>query len=87
MPLPTKGGPIRDREGSPPTIEAVLGDLVESLTLLAAQVDDDECRFDHHGGCQTHGFHDFDATRGCPMVRMRDLVGRYGVTQAMVDAL
>lgn len=28
----------------------------EAVTLLMAYVDDEECSFDHHGYCQTHGW-------------------------------
>lgn len=45
----------------------------EALELLAEYVDDDECRYDHHGHCQTHG--STDARLGCHNSRALDLLG------------
>ena len=41
-------------------------------SLLALFVDDEECRFDHHGNCQNHGIDWDDTSPGeCSMVAVR----------------
>lgn len=44
---------------SDPTVQVPISVLVEL-------VDPDPCRFDHHGGCQAHGFLDLAAGETCP---------------------
>lgn len=46
--------------------------LAEALSLLRALVDPSECRYDHHGYCQTHTLDDAP----CPHSRGRDLLAR-----------
>lgn len=40
--------------------------LSEALDLLADLVDESECRFDHHGGCQMHGYLVLGPGEKCP---------------------
>lgn len=40
--------------------------------LLRQVLDPDDCRLDHHGFCQTHGWMD---RSGCPHARIRSLIG------------
>jgi len=43
----------------------------ELLEALEALVDDEECRFDHHGYCQTHNL-----SNPCDMQRAREVITR-----------
>lgn len=44
------------------------------LRLISSLVDDDECRFDHHGGCQAHGFLSLEPGEMCPNEEAKRLV-------------
>jgi hypothetical protein len=44
----------------------------ELLGLIGDLVDDEDCRYDHHGYCQTHGW--FDTTPRCPHIRAKELI-------------
>ena len=46
----------------------------EALDLLASFVAEDECWFDHHGGCQAHGFLYLKPGDVCPNERAKRLV-------------
>ena len=50
------------------SLEGWLHDLLESL------VDDGECSFDHHGGCQAHGYLSLEPGEKCPQQELRDLL-------------
>ena len=43
-------------------------DLLESL------VDDGECHFDHHGGCQEHMYLSLEPGEKCPQQELKDLL-------------
>jgi hypothetical protein len=38
-------------------------------------VDQDECRFDHHGGCHAHGYLSLEPGEQCPHAEAKALVG------------
>lgn len=42
--------------------------------LISSLVDDDECSFDHHGGCQAHGYLSLDQGEMCPMEEAKRLI-------------
>jgi hypothetical protein len=44
-----------------------------SLDLLECFVDD-ECWFDHHGGCQAHGYLALKPGELCPQVELKQLI-------------
>jgi len=44
--------------------------------LLDAIVEDSDCRFDHHGGCQEHGFLWLEQGEVCPNHEARELLSR-----------
>lgn len=46
----------------------------DAVALLASLVDPGECWFDHHGGCQAHGFLDLGPGEVCPNEAARRLV-------------
>lgn len=52
-------------------------DALEYLKALTdSLVDDDDCWFDHHGGCQAHGYLSLEAGEVCPQAELKDLVDR-----------
>lgn len=44
------------------------------LELLESLVDDEECRFDHHGGCQEHGYLSLDPGETCPQADLKAII-------------
>jgi hypothetical protein len=49
--------------------------LLVSRTLLKSLVDDDPCWFDHHGGCQGHGYLSLEHGELCPQAELKALLG------------
>lgn len=43
--------------------------------LLAALADPDDCYFDHHGGCQAHGYLSLEPGELCPQAELKALIG------------
>jgi len=54
--------------GDPAVLPATVLDLVASLT------DPDACRFDHHGGCQAHGYLSLEPGEVCPQQQAKNLI-------------
>lgn len=44
--------------------------------LLRSLVDEDNCWFDHHGGCQAHGFLSLEPGQLCPHEEAKQLLAR-----------
>lgn len=44
------------------------------LELLRSLVDDGECRFDHHGGCQEHGYLSLEPGETCPQADLKAII-------------
>jgi hypothetical protein len=44
------------------------------VELLRSLVDDDECWFDHHGGCQAHGYLSLEPGEKCPQAEAKELL-------------
>lgn len=44
--------------------------------LLESLVDDDGCWFDHHGGCQAHGYLSLEPGELCPQAELKALLAR-----------
>lgn len=42
--------------------------------LLESLIDADDCWFDHHGGCQAHGYLSLAAGEKCPQQVAKDLL-------------
>jgi hypothetical protein len=40
------------------------------ILLILVDAHDEECRYDHHGHCQTHWLHD----RPCPIEQAKELI-------------
>ncbi len=49
-----------------PESRAMAEELVKLRTLVADFTDPDECSFDHHGGCQAHGYLSLEPGELCP---------------------
>lgn len=47
--------------------------------LLRSLVDEDSCWFDHHGGCQAHGYLSLEPGEKCPQQEAKDLLAAQGV--------
>lgn len=54
-----------------------------SADFLECFVDSDECWFDHHGGCQAHGYLSLQPGEKCPQFELKEmLAAAYGNSQA-----
>lgn len=42
-----------------------------SVELLESLVDEDDCWFDHHGGCQAHGYLSLQQNEECPQHELK----------------
>lgn len=45
-----------------------------SRDLLVSLLDDDPCWFDHHGGCQAHGYLSLEPGELCPQAELKALL-------------
>jgi hypothetical protein len=52
------------------------------LALLADLTDPDECSFDHHGGCQAHGYLSLEPGEKCPQREAKE----WAAAQLRLDA-
>ena len=75
------GAQLVPNEGTPEVyaeaaIRAVLP-IVERdyLSVMADLIDADPCWFDHHGGCQAHGYLSLEPGEKCPHARAKELLG------------
>jgi hypothetical protein len=50
-------------------------ELRVSRELLESLRDDDPCWFDHHGGCQAHGYLSLGPGELCPQAELKALLG------------
>jgi hypothetical protein len=65
---------------TPPTRPGSDADLLQlALGLLADMVDPDDCNYDHHGGCQAHGFLSLEPPEKCPHQIAKDLLDQEGI--------
>lgn len=48
--------------------------LSVSRELLVSLTDADDCEFDHHGGCQMHGYLSLQPGEKCPQRELKDLL-------------
>src|SRR5262249_18999095 len=55
-------------------IIAALERAEELEALMSCFVDPDPCRFDHHGGCQAHGFLSLQPGEKCPQAELNELL-------------
>lgn len=52
--------------------------LAEAVELIRDLVDPDACWFDHHGGCQAHGYLSLEPGEICPQQQAKDFLERIG---------
>lgn len=45
--------------------------LAEATRLIADLTDSEDCWFDHHGGCQAHGYLDLASGEACPQAEAK----------------
>jgi hypothetical protein len=50
-----------------------------ALRLIADLVDSDDCWFDHHGGCQAHGYLSLEPGEKCPQQEAKELLAAEGM--------
>lgn len=53
-------------------------DLKQLLSLLRDMTDPDPCWFDHHGGCQAHGYLSLEPGEKCPHFEAKELLAEFG---------
>jgi hypothetical protein len=58
-----------------PWVEELTESLKQVKVLLAELVDPDDCWFDHHGGCQAHGYLSLEQGEKCPHFEAKELLG------------
>ncbi|MCF6467355.1 hypothetical protein FAF44_02860 [Nonomuraea sp. MG754425] len=63
-----EGGKLDER------VSAAAGLMVVPVALLEALTDSEECDFDHHGGCQAHGYLSLEPGERCPQAELRELL-------------
>ncbi len=51
--------------------------VAQLLRLVRDLVDDEPCQFDHHGGCQAHGFLSLEPGELCPHAEAKALLAAY----------
>lgn len=60
-----------------PSDEEIVLDVV--FELLASLIDPGDCNFDHHGGCQEHGYLGLQPGEKCPHQAAKDLLDLHGI--------
>jgi len=58
--------------------EELKRDRVKLIELVECFVDPDPCSFDHHGGCQAHGFLSLGPGEMCPNEEAKRLIALSG---------
>lgn len=53
------------------------GTITAPRELLEALVDGDDCSFDHHGGCQAHGYLSLEPGELCPQFELKTLLAAH----------
>lgn len=67
--------------GDPKPAEAAKPvNLTQLLDLIEALTDSGECRFDHHGGCQEHGYLSLESGEKCPHAEAKELLANRPAT-------
>ncbi len=49
-------------------------DFAAALRLIRDLTDRDDCWFDHHGGCQAHGYLSLEPGEKCPQQEAKELL-------------
>lgn len=56
---------------------AMAHELIQLRQLIRDFTDPDECWFDHHGGCQAHGYLSLEAGELCPHAEAKQLIAEW----------
>jgi len=56
---------------------AMAAELVQLRRLIADFTDRDDCRIDHHGGCQAHGYLSLEPGELCPHTEAKQLLAEW----------
>ncbi len=51
-----------------------------ALRLIRDLTDSDDCWFDHHGGCQAHGYLSLKPGEKCPQQEAKEILEEQGVS-------
>ncbi len=62
-------------------LQAAAAQIERLHDLIACVADESPCWFDHHGGCQEHGFLSLKAGERCPMGEIQELIAAQGKEQ------
>lgn len=60
-----------------PSTAFTTADFERAIALLDDLLDPDPCWFDHHGGCQAHGYLSLGDGERCPVAEGKELVARF----------
>lgn len=73
-----------ERASYPDTDEthALVNELAQLRELVEAFTDSDPCWFDHHGGCQSHGYLYLEPGELCPHAEAKQLIESWETTDA-----
>lgn len=63
-----------ERERLKAEVERLRAERAAMLCLIANLVDSDDCWFDHHGGCQAHGYLSLEPGEKCPQQEAKELI-------------
>ena len=62
--------------------EPLAGEALEKTAQLIADLTDpDDCWFDHHGGCQTHGYLSLEQGQLCPHAEAKQWTANYNAVK------
>ncbi|MGI5247600.1 hypothetical protein [Dactylosporangium sp. CA-139066] len=61
--------------------DAIREDRSRLLRLIRDLLDSDDCWFDHHGGCQAHGYLSLEPGEQCPHAEAKALLDAEGVAR------
>jgi hypothetical protein len=50
----------------------VSAEITIPVDLLRSLIDEDDCWFDHHGGCQAHGYLSLEPDEKCPQAEAKE---------------
>jgi hypothetical protein len=58
-------------------VVVVTDQITVPVELLRSLLDQDECWFDHHGGCQAHGYLSLEPGEKCPQAEAKELLAAH----------
>jgi hypothetical protein len=58
-------------------IHAMVAELIQLRQFVRDFTDPDDCWFDHHGGCQAHGFLSLEPGELCPQAEAKQWLAQW----------